>query len=52
MVREMDFSKITLRIIEHIDKKGENDEDHIIAKKTGNTLDVLRASLVSLLCPV
>ncbi|KAF1952858.1 tricalbin [Byssothecium circinans] len=45
MVRELDFSKITLRIIEHIDKKGEGDEDHVIAKLTGNTLDTLRRCL-------
>ena len=49
MVRELDFSKITLRIIEHIDKKGEGDEDHVIAKLTGNTLDTLRRCLVSAL---
>jgi len=47
MVRELDFSKITLRIIEHIDKKGEADEDHVIAKLAGNTLDTLRRCLVS-----
>lgn len=46
MVRELDFSKITLRIIEHIDKKGEGDEDHVIAKLTGSTLDTLRRCLV------
>jgi hypothetical protein len=46
MVRELDFSKITIRILEHIDKKGENDEDHVIAKLTGNTLDTLRRCLV------
>ncbi|KAJ4299908.1 Tricalbin-2 [Kalmusia sp. IMI 367209] len=45
MVRELDFSKITLRIIEHIDKKGEGDEDHVIAKLTGQTLDTLRRCL-------
>ncbi|KAF2875982.1 hypothetical protein BDV95DRAFT_591385 [Massariosphaeria phaeospora] len=45
MVRELDFSKITLRIMEHIDKKGEGDEDHIIAKLTGNTLETLRRCL-------
>ncbi|KAF2748549.1 tricalbin [Sporormia fimetaria CBS 119925] len=45
MVRELDFSKITIRIIEHVDKKGENDEDHVIAKLTGNTLDTLRRCL-------
>lgn len=46
MVRELDFSKITLRIIEHIDKDGDGDEDHIIAKLTGNTIDTLRRCLV------
>ncbi|KAF2469193.1 tricalbin [Lindgomyces ingoldianus] len=45
MVRELDFSKITLRLIEHIDKKGEGDEDHVIAKLTGSTLDTLRRCL-------
>jgi len=45
MVRELDFSKITLRIIEHIDKKGEADEDHVVAKLTGQTLDTLRRCL-------
>ena len=45
----MDFSKITIRIIEHIDKKGDGDDDHIIAKLTGNTLDTLRRALVGML---
>ncbi|KAF2186388.1 tricalbin [Zopfia rhizophila CBS 207.26] len=45
MVRELDFSKITLRLVEKIDRKGEGDEDHIIAKLTGNTLDTLRRCL-------
>ncbi|KAF2111010.1 hypothetical protein BDV96DRAFT_583272 [Lophiotrema nucula] len=45
MVRELDFSKITLRLIEHIDKKGDGDEDHILAKLTGNTLDTLKRCL-------
>ena len=45
MVRELDFSKITLRIIEHIDKDGEGDDDHVIAKLTGNTVDTLRRCL-------
>lgn len=49
MVRELDFSKITVRIIEHIDKKGEGDEDHVIAKLTGSTLDTLRRCLVNAL---
>ncbi|KAF2124600.1 tricalbin [Dothidotthia symphoricarpi CBS 119687] len=45
MVRELDFSKITLRIIEKIDKDGDGDEDHVIAKLTGNTVDTLRRAL-------
>ena len=45
MVRELDFSKITLRIIEHINKDGDGDEDHVIAKLTGNTIDTLRRCL-------
>lgn len=47
MVRELDFSKITLRIIEKIDKDGDEDEDNVIAKLTGNTIDTLRRALVS-----
>ena len=45
MVRELDFSKITLRLIEHINKDGDGDEDHVIAKLTGNTIDTLRRCL-------
>ncbi|KAF2032834.1 tricalbin [Setomelanomma holmii] len=45
MVRELDFSKITLRIIQHINKDGDGDEDHVIAKLTGNTIDTLRRCL-------
>ncbi|OCL02076.1 tricalbin [Glonium stellatum] len=45
MVRELDFSKITLRLIEHVDKKGEGNENSIKAKLTGATLDVLRRCL-------
>ncbi|KAF2815936.1 tricalbin [Mytilinidion resinicola] len=45
MVRELDFSKITLRLMEHLDKKGEGAEDHIISKLTGSTLDTLRRCL-------
>ena len=45
MIRELDFSKITLRIIEHVDNDGEDHEDHVIAKLTGNTVDTLRRSL-------
>ncbi len=46
MIRELDFSKITLRIMEHIDKEGDGDTDHAIAKLVGNTVDTLRRCLV------
>ena len=46
MVRELDFSKITLRLIEHIDKKGEGNESHVLAKLAGNTLETLTRCLV------
>ena len=47
-VRELDVSKITLRLKEKQDKKGDNehDNDHTIAKLQGNTLDVLQRCLV------
>jgi hypothetical protein len=45
MVRELDFSKITLRLIEKVDRKGDDKEDHVIAKLTGSTLDTLQRCL-------
>jgi len=48
MIRELDFSKITLRIIEHVDQDGDDHGDHVIAKLAGNTIDTLRRSLVSI----
>lgn len=47
-VRELDVSKITLRLKEKHDKKGDNehDNDHTVAKLQGNTLDVLQRCLV------
>ncbi|KAF2841081.1 tricalbin [Patellaria atrata CBS 101060] len=45
MVRELDFSKITLRLVEEIDDKGDGEQDHVIAKVTGQTLDTLRLAL-------
>lgn len=49
-VRELDVSKITLRLKEKQDRKGDNehDNDHTIAKLQGNTLDVLQRCLVRL----
>ena len=46
IVRELDFSRITLRIMKKVDKKGEGSEDHVVAKLTGSTLDTLRRCLV------
>ncbi|KAH6671447.1 C2 domain-containing protein [Halenospora varia] len=43
-VRELDFSKITLRIRDKDAKKHE-DKDYTIAKLTGNTLDTLKQCL-------
>ncbi|KAL9099720.1 MAG: hypothetical protein Q9163_004819 [Psora crenata] len=45
MVRELDVSKITLRLKEKQDKKGEVSEDTTIAKLQGNTIDVLQRCL-------
>jgi Ca2+-dependent lipid-binding protein len=43
MVRELEFSQITLRLREH----GEHGEDSILAKLTGSTLETLKMCLVS-----
>jgi len=47
-VRELDFSKITLRLREKGESKGDEKKDHTIAKLTGNTLDTLKQCLVSI----
>ena len=49
MVRELDVSRITLRLMEKVDKKGDGGEEHVYAKLTGQTIDVLRQGLVSFL---
>lgn len=46
MIRELDVSKITLRLVEEMDKKGEG-EEHFKAKLTGDTLQVLKQALVN-----
>lgn len=47
-IRELEFSRLTLRISEKREKPGEErDEDHTIARLTGNTLDTLKQCLVS-----
>jgi Ca2+-dependent lipid-binding protein len=45
MVRELDLSRITLRLVSEVDQKGEDDEDDIKAKITGSTLDTLKRCL-------
>ncbi|KAK8088567.1 hypothetical protein PG997_003528 [Apiospora hydei] len=45
-IRELDFSRLTLKVRERKEKPGEErDEDHTIARLTGNTLDTLKQCL-------
>jgi len=51
-VRELDVSKITLRLKQKHDKKGDADQDeHTIAKLQGSTLDILQRCLVRSFTP-
>ncbi|EMC99805.1 hypothetical protein BAUCODRAFT_351320 [Baudoinia panamericana UAMH 10762] len=45
VVRELDLSRITLRLVSGVNRKGEEKDDPIKAKITGQTLDVLRRCL-------
>lgn len=45
-MRELDFSRITLRLKEKQDKKGDDDAEDVVAKLTGSTLDTLQRCLV------
>ena len=45
MVRELDLSRITLRLVSAVDKKGDNLEEVTRAKLIGGTLDILRRCL-------
>ncbi|KAB8342983.1 hypothetical protein FH972_022577 [Carpinus fangiana] len=48
IIRELDVSRITLRLVQKVDTKGESgdgDEKHVFAKLTGQTLDVLKQGL-------
>lgn len=45
-VRELDVSRITVRLKEKQDKKGDNDSETTIAKLEGSTLDTLQRCLV------
>lgn len=40
-VRELDFSRITLRLVEKVDKDGDDGDEHVVAKLQGQTLQVL-----------
>ncbi|KAI1307734.1 C2 domain-containing protein [Xylaria venustula] len=45
-IRELEFSKLTLKICEKREKPGEErDEDHTISKLTGNTMETLKQCL-------
>lgn len=45
MVRELDMSRITLRLMDKVDKTGKGSEDDIVAKLTGPTLSTLQQCL-------
>lgn len=45
MVRELDVSKVTIRLIEGQDKKGSGEQDHVKAKLTGEMITVLKQGL-------
>ena len=48
IVRELDMSKITLRLVQKEDKKGgEQSAENVYAKLVGDTLQVLQKCLVS-----
>ena len=47
MVREIDLSRITLRLVEKADKKGEGEDEHVYAKFTDDLLPILQRCLVS-----
>lgn len=52
MVRELDVSKITLRLTEKQDKKGDGGDEAVIAKLQGSTLTTLQKCLVSTQAPL
>lgn len=47
VIRELDFSKLTIKISEKSDKQGEDGKQHTLARLSGNTLDTLKQCLVS-----
>jgi Ca2+-dependent lipid-binding protein len=50
MIRELEFSRLTIKICEKTDKQNEDKkQDHTLARLSGNTLDTLKQCLVSVL---
>lgn len=45
-IRELEFSKLTIKVSERTDKQ-EDSKEHTLARLTGNTLDTLKQCLVS-----
>jgi Ca2+-dependent lipid-binding protein len=46
-IRELEFSKLTIKVSEKTDKQGDNHKEHTLARLSGNTLDTLKQCLVS-----
>jgi Ca2+-dependent lipid-binding protein len=46
-IRELDFSKLTIKVCERSDKQEEAGKQHTLARLAGNTLDTLKQCLVS-----
>jgi len=47
-IRELDFSKLTIKVCERSDKQEEAGKQHTLARLAGNTLDTLKQCLVSI----
>lgn len=45
MIRELDLSRLTLRLVSEVKRKGDEEEKQVKAKLSGPTLDVLRKAL-------
>ncbi|QIW98420.1 hypothetical protein AMS68_003938 [Peltaster fructicola] len=45
MIRELDLSRMTLRLVSEVKRKGDEDEKQVKAKLSGATLDVLRKAM-------
>jgi hypothetical protein len=46
MIRELDQSRITLRLIDQADRDGRGSDEHVVAKLSGSTLQILQRALV------